>query len=134
MLLLGSDFDAGVRLIGPAKARALIRSLQSLLPSEPGGSTAGNADKAARRAGEERSSDVLNMIETWIEGKEDGLDWVRELKCAASSARAEGVPQQHCTALPQCCRSRPSLAARSAVCAVQRPIVTKSRTIAGGRS
>lgn len=88
MLLLGSDFDAGVRLIGPAKARALIRSLKSLLsyekqfllPSERGGSTAGNADKAARSAGEERSSGVLDIIETWIDGKEDGLEWVRALK------------------------------------------------------
>ena len=72
MLLLGSDFDAGVKLIGPVKTRELLYTL-NMLPSRSQGSD-GGGDAGGGDAG----GDALGIIQKWIEGRDDGISWVKD--------------------------------------------------------
>jgi hypothetical protein len=92
MLLLGSDFDSGVRLIGPTKARMLLRSLNTLFPPTPpssakapkgegpgGGEKGGGKRDKGDVGGEDGGGrDALAVVLRWMEGSDDSIEWVAD--------------------------------------------------------
>ena len=81
MLLLGSDFDSGVRLIGSTKARILLRSLNTLFhPIPPSSAKAlkGEGSGGGEKGGGEDGGggDALGVVLRWIDGGDDCIEWV----------------------------------------------------------
>ena len=81
MLLLGSDFDSGVRLIGSTKARILLRSLNTLFPPNPPSSAKalkGEGSGGGEKGGGEDGGggDALGVVLRWVDGGDDCIEWV----------------------------------------------------------
>ena len=97
MLLLGSDFDSGVPLIGPAKARTLIRQLNVAETGGGGGARGmGTGSAGTRAASPLGGSWALDAVLKWAEGGEDdGITWVADPRVGGAGQAPRRKPT-HC--------------------------------------
>ena len=97
MLLLGSDFDSGVPLIGPAKARTLIRQLNAAETGGGGGARGmGTGGVGTRAATPLCGSRALDAVLKWADGGEDdGIAWVADPRVGAAGQAPRRKPT-HC--------------------------------------